>query len=89
MPEFLVRFDSVLAYQPEHPRVVNKAIRALVVNAPTAEDAVWHAMRVTLGAGRVVSVVAATDAPEEAAAVKMLISQRTPIPEEPICAAPV
>lgn len=81
MPEYLVRFTETMTYQPAHPRVVAKRIRALVVNAPTAEDAVWHAMRVTLGAGRVASVVDATLAPEEATEVKLLISSRPPSPE--------
>lgn len=82
MPEYLVRFTEAMAYQPEHPRVVHKSVSAMVVNAPTAEDAVYHAMRVTLGPGRIASVVAADEAPVEAAEVRLLISQRTPIPSE-------
>lgn len=86
MAEYLVRFDRPVAYQPEHPRVIHKWVSALVCGAPTPEDAVQHAIRVTLGPGRVISVVDIHDAPEEAAAVKLLISARTPLLEAVVVA---
>ena len=65
MPEYLVRFDQAVQYQPDHPKV-HKRITAICVAAPTMEAAVTHALRVTRGAGAVESVVDVQDAPDEA-----------------------
>lgn len=82
MPEYLVRFDQEVQYQPDHPNV-NKRTSGLCVNAPTPEAAITHALRVTRGAGAVVSVVDVNDAPEEAAMVRMLLTVPPNLPVDP------
>lgn len=83
MPEYLVRFDQPMRYQPDHP-LVNLITPSLTVHAPTAEDAVMHAMRVTRGAGRIVSVCDVAESPEEAKAVSLSLTGKIPDPNEPV-----
>lgn len=78
MPEYVVQFSQPVQYQPDHPRV-NQISEILLVHAPTADDAKTHALRVTRGAGEILSVLPASQAPEAVDQVRA----ETPRPPDP------
>jgi hypothetical protein len=57
---FLVTFSAPVTYLPGHSK--SRPITELVVNTAEAEDARMHAIRVTIGEARILSVTEITDA---------------------------
>ena len=86
MPEYLVRFDQRLDYQPDHPKA-KRVVDALCVNSHSPEGAVTHALRVTRGPGTVISVRLVEETDEEAASVRMQVT--APVPIGPVEGEPI
>jgi len=63
VPRYLVRFSEPIWYLPDHPKA-RRLTTDLIVNAETPKQAETHALRVTRGAGEVVSCAVTEDRPQ-------------------------